>query len=207
MNELKVREYPLAGWFMLFFGVLALLSLVSAIISPEGFAKEIRSLVYFGCPVLGPLLCAGGVYMSLHPPLVLALNTSGLWIQKHKLEIPWKHIRKAEIIRPHERKSTGERLLSDAAEIAVRGRASRAVFLAITLTKRGKREFGDKDYVGRMTRRSLQIHEDFLVLPGGTYIEAPGYDRAKVFADVVREIRVRARNARPRTSTPPDATA
>ncbi|MEL6109250.1 MAG: hypothetical protein AAFU85_24850 [Planctomycetota bacterium] len=112
-----------------------------------------------------PLVAAGlllGAWLATkQSTLTLKMSDEGLWIQKHKLLLPWDEIESVEAIVPHQRRGD----LAKAAHAVATGRQTKARFLAIRLTEGGREKLGGRDFVGSSTRKQLKIHEDVLIPP------------------------------------------
>jgi hypothetical protein len=113
---------------------------------------------------------AGGLlywawYLWKNPWLTLRFSQEGLWIQKHKIVIPWECIESADFICPSDRKSSTEQIAESMIKSMAGASRINGIFIAIVLTEAGRTRFENKDFIGKMTRKLLKLHEDILISP------------------------------------------
>lgn len=190
-DTIEMRPFPLESFFLILFGIILVVLVVGGAIGGVVVFRLDQLLILVPLVlalVLGAYMVYKGIRMICNPSVTLRLSSNGLWIAKDKLEVPWEHIKRAEVIDPRDRKSEVENLTGDVMSIALRGRTQRILLSVITLTKIGRKSLGGKDYIGWYYRRTLGLEED-LVLPASLF-------QSDEMVNVTQEIQRRAEEAR-----------
>jgi hypothetical protein len=188
--DLEIRGFPFG--MLVAFAVFAVVPLLFAIMlfanPPQNIPTPVLWLLRIVLPLVSAVLLKLTWKFSQQPPLTLKLTSEGLWIQKHKVNVPWQFIKSAEIICPHERKSPTEKIADAVITALANGSRIKPIFVAISLTEDGKKYFSGRDFIGALIRKSLKLHEDFLI--------SPQYLPMRKIPEIVTTIQKRADDSR-----------
>lgn len=127
---------------------------------PNDLPREIRPYALPGALLLTVLFLGAGIYGWTHPSLALRFKDEGLWVQKHKILVPWSAIDYSEVVSPHQRRTEGQKLLTNTVDVIAGRDSRRDAFLTITLTDAGRRSFAGRQFISQAVRKALLIRED-----------------------------------------------
>lgn len=166
-DSVVVCSTPLFGGIAIAFGSLMIAIGVGTVFKPDPMALIVSAAELLG----GGIAAAGGYYLMTHRKIHLRFSEEGLYVEEHRITVPWDAIERVEVVDLNQRKSMGQRIGEGALNLAVGGRAVRnpVFMLVVSFNGNGRQRFANRDFIGTAIRRALHVRdeESLLIRPFG----------------------------------------